>query len=52
MSFSIPSRVIVIDATVLINLTHVGRLDLLGSLPGFVFVAPDPVVAEGVKLSL
>lgn len=46
MSFSIPSRVVVIDATVLINLTHVGRLDLLGSLPGFAFVVPDHVVAE------
>ena len=31
-------RVVVTDANVLINLIHVGRLDLLGSLSGYEFV--------------
>lgn len=40
------TRVVVTDATVLINLIHVGRLDLLGSLRGYEFVVPPEVDAE------
>jgi predicted nucleic acid-binding protein len=43
---SSPSRVVVTDANVLINLIHAGRLDLLGSLTAFEFVVPDHVIAE------
>ncbi len=38
--------VVVTDANVLINLIHVGRLDLLGALAGYEFVVPPEVVAE------
>jgi predicted nucleic acid-binding protein len=41
-----PSRIVVTDANVLINLMHAGRLDLLGALTAFEFVVPDHVVAE------
>ena len=41
-----PQYVVVTDANVLINLMHVERLALLGVLPSYVFVAPEPVVAE------
>jgi predicted nucleic acid-binding protein len=41
-----PTRVVVTDANVLINLIHVGRLRLLGALPGYVFVVTPEVVAE------
>jgi predicted nucleic acid-binding protein len=41
-----PTRVVVTDANVLINLMHAGRLDLLGALTAFEFVVPDHVVAE------
>ena len=37
---------VVTDANVLINLIHVGRLPLLGQLPGHRFVVPDAVAAE------
>ena len=40
------TRVIVTDATVLINLIHVDRLNLLGSLAGYNFVVPPEVEAE------
>jgi predicted nucleic acid-binding protein len=36
----------VIDTNVLINLLHVGRLDLLGRVPGLEFVAPEVVIGE------
>ena len=39
-------RVVVTDANVLINLIHVGRLGLLGTLPGYKFVVPPEVEAE------
>lgn len=39
-------RVIVTDATVLINLIHVDRLGLLGALSGYEFVVPPEVEAE------
>jgi predicted nucleic acid-binding protein len=39
-------RVVITDANILINLIHVGRLDLLGTLPAFTFVVPEHVVAE------
>jgi hypothetical protein len=41
-----PTRVVVADANVLINLMHAGRLDLLGALTAFKFVVPDHVIAE------
>lgn len=34
------------DACVLINLIHVGRLSVLGDLPGYEFVVPDQVYEE------
>ncbi len=40
------TRVVVTDANVLINLIHVGRLDLLARLPDFEFVVPPEVEAE------
>ncbi len=43
---SSPVRVVVTDANILINLIHVGRLDLLGKLPLYSFVVPEEVVKE------
>lgn len=40
------TRIVVTDATVLINLIHVDRLHLLGSLSGYTFVIPPEVEAE------
>lgn len=40
------SQSVAIDTNVLINLIHVERLDLLGKVPGFEFVAPEEVVEE------
>ncbi len=39
-------RVVATDANVLINLIHVGRLALLGVLPGYRFVVPPAVESE------
>lgn len=39
-------RVVVTDTNILINLIHVGRLDMLGKLPGYAFVVPEQVVLE------
>jgi len=39
-------RVVVTDANILINLTHIGRLNLLGELPPYSFVVPEQVVRE------
>ncbi len=39
-------RTVVVDASVLINLIHVKRLDLFGKLGGFEFVVPEQVVEE------
>lgn len=38
--------IIATDANILINFIHVGRLDLLGALPGKAFTVPIPVVRE------
>jgi predicted nucleic acid-binding protein len=43
---SSPVRVVVTDANMLINLIHVGRLDLLGKLPPYSFVVPEGVAKE------
>src|SRR5260370_37288844 len=43
---SFPVGVVVTDANILINLIHVGRLDLLGKLPPYSFVVPEEVVKE------
>ncbi|HGY91949.1 MAG TPA: hypothetical protein ENK43_12340 [Planctomycetes bacterium] len=40
------TRIVVVDANVLINLIHVDRLDLCGSLENIEFVVPEEVVAE------
>lgn len=39
-------RVAVTDTNILINLIHIGRLDLLGKLPPYSFVVPEEVVKE------
>lgn len=39
-------RVVVTDTNILINLMHIGRLDLLGKLPPYSFVVPEEVVQE------
>jgi predicted nucleic acid-binding protein len=39
-------RVVVTDANILINLTHIGRLSLLEELPPYSFVVPEQVVCE------
>ncbi|HAA04631.1 MAG TPA: hypothetical protein DCE18_14895 [Syntrophobacteraceae bacterium] len=40
------TTVVLMDANVLINLIHIGQLDLLGRLPGLRFVVPDHVMVE------
>ena len=39
-------RVVVTDTNILINLIHVGLLDLLAKLPPYSFVVPEEVVNE------
>lgn len=39
-------RTLVVDANIIINLLHVGRLALLATLPGYECVVPEEVVAE------
>lgn len=39
-------RVVVTDTNILINLIHVGLLDLLAKLPSYSFVVPEEVVNE------
>ena len=39
-------RTLVVDANIIINLLHVGRLALLAALPGYECVVPEEVVAE------
>lgn len=46
MADSTPSRVIVVDANVLINFLHADRLGLLTSLPGYDWVVPEDVLSE------
>jgi predicted nucleic acid-binding protein len=41
-----PTQTVITDANILINLTHVGRLNLLGRLPGLTFVVTPDVLAE------
>jgi predicted nucleic acid-binding protein len=41
-----PTRIVVTDANVIINLNHAGHLDLLGALPRYEFVVPEDVVSE------
>ena len=41
-----PIRIVVADTSVLINFLHLGRLDLLGRLPGYSVYIPEHVVAE------
>ena len=44
-------RTVVLDANVLINLIHAGRVALLGELPEYDFVVPEDVVAEIIEPS-
>ncbi len=46
MSGAAASRTVVVDANIVINFIHVGRLALLGALPGYDCVVPEDVVAE------
>lgn len=46
MTASRRTRVVVTDASVLINLIHVGRLDMLGALRDWEFVVSPEVEAE------
>ena len=46
MSSKKPKCIFVTDASVLINLIHVDRLDLLGALVGYEFIVPPEVEAE------
>jgi predicted nucleic acid-binding protein len=39
-------RVVVTDTNILINLTHIDRLDLLAKPPPYSFVVPEEVVKE------
>ena len=41
-----PRRTVVVDANIVINLVHAGRLALLGTIPAYDFVVPEDVVAE------
>jgi len=41
-----PTRIVVTDAAIIINLAHAGRLALLGALPPYEFVVPEDVVSE------
>ena len=43
---SSPVRVVATDTNILINLIHVGRLDLLAKLHPYSFVVPEEVVQE------
>jgi predicted nucleic acid-binding protein len=43
---STASRVIVVDANILINFLHAGRLGLLTSLPGYQWIVPEDVASE------
>lgn len=41
-----PTRIVAVDASVLINLIRAGRLDLLHAIEGLQFVVPEQVVEE------
>jgi predicted nucleic acid-binding protein len=43
---SLPARIVVTDANIVINLIHVGQLALLSALPGYEFIVPEDVVSE------
>jgi len=42
----VEKRTVVVDTNILINLAHVQRLDLLGALSGYEFLAPSEVLEE------
>jgi predicted nucleic acid-binding protein len=44
-------HVVVTDTNILINLTHINRIDLLGKLPPYSFVVPEQVVKEVKELA-
>lgn len=46
MSHDAQKRIVVSDANVLVNLLHIGRLDLLVQLEGYTFFIPKDVDAE------
>lgn len=41
-----PCSIVVTDENVLINLIHIGRLDICSRLPGYEFIGPDHVRDE------
>jgi predicted nucleic acid-binding protein len=41
-----PTRIVVTDANIIINLIHAGRLALPGALPPYEFVVPEGVMSE------
>jgi predicted nucleic acid-binding protein len=43
-----PRRTVVLDASVVINLIHAGRLDLLAKIEGYEFVVPEQVIVREV----
>ena len=45
------SRFVAVDASVLINFIHVGRLDLLAELPGYECLVPDHAAEEVTRPS-
>ena len=46
MAAGAPTRIVVTDANIIINLIHAARLALLGALPPYEFVVPEDVVSE------
>ena len=46
MLAAVPSRTVVVDANIIINFIHVGRLPLLAAIPGYDCVVPEDVGAE------
>ena len=46
MGASAPTRIVVTDTNIIINLIHAGGLALLSALPGYEFVVPEDVVSE------
>jgi predicted nucleic acid-binding protein len=46
MSALMPTVIVITDANVLINLLHIGKVELLAELPGFRFKVPPEVLNE------
>lgn len=46
MAAGTPTRIVVTDANIIINLIHAGRLALAGALAFYEFVVPEDVISE------